>query len=173
MKAALYAYPFLETVEEDYAEHIKNRALLSYRSTKTAEEMAITIAEDILEKQKLVWLKERVGQALDSLTDVEKTLIGIRYFGKERKRKLAKTSGQALAENGAVQRKDGQWSERKYFRVQNRLCEKLRAIFVRLGLTEEVFEREFACLELFEKIGAYIQKTNERISQSEMRWLDR
>ena len=176
VKVALYAYPFLRTVDKDYEEHIQNRAILSYRSTKTAEELAIAIAEDILEKEKLTWLKDRVEKALQELSDVERTLIGIRYFGKERKKKkpTAATGGKDVDKlkkegNGGVA-KYGQWSERKYFRIQNKLCEKLRAIFVRLGITQEKFEREYAQLELFQKIYAYIQNSGGGVSREEKRW---
>ena len=50
VKVALYAYPILRTVSEDYAEHIRNKALLSYDSGKSAEQLAVYLAEEILQK---------------------------------------------------------------------------------------------------------------------------
>ena len=47
-KVVLYAYPLLRTVGEDYAEHIRNKALLSYDSAMTTERLAEYLAEEIL-----------------------------------------------------------------------------------------------------------------------------
>ena len=170
VKAILYAYPCLKTAEEDYEVSIENRALLSYRSQKTAEELAISIAQDILEKRKLLWLKEKVEDALQTLTDAEKTLVAIRYFKKERKIKkpVAKSTGQ---EKRAKTCQKEAWSERKYFRVQNRLCEKIRAQFIRLGVSKAVFESEFAGIELFEKICRFLESREGKISKGEKDWL--
>lgn len=170
VQAILYAYPYLKTVEEDYGVSIRNRALLSYRSQKTAEEVAISIAQDILEKQKLLWLKEKVESALQSLTDAEKTLVAIRYFQKERKMKKPVAKSTACKEKEQTCQKE-KWSERKYFRVQNRLCEKLKAEFIRLGVNKAVFEKQFAYMDLFAKISAYLQKRAEKMSNKEKDWL--
>ena len=165
VKAVLYAYPFLKTVEEDYEEHIKNRALLSYRSNKTAEELACAIAEDILEKDKLVRLKGQIEWVLDRLSDVEKTLVGVRYFGKRRK------INRPIEARGERTSRYFDWSERKYFRVQSRLVGKLRSLFVAVGLTRERFEQELAHTELFEKICRYVEGRNTKISREERAWL--
>ena len=159
----LYAYPYLKSVEEDYGEHIKNRALLSYRSNKTAEELACAIAEDILEKNRFIKLKEQVESVLDKLSEVEKILVGARYFGKRKKLNSAfvgKNTG-----------KYGEWSERKYFRVQSRLVDKLRCLFVGVGLTKERFEKDFAHTELFEKICRQLDSKRAEITRSERDWL--
>ena len=86
VKAVLYAYPLLKTVEEDYAQHIENKAVLSYRNSKTAEEVAYTIVSVIMEKRNLLWLKSLIEQTMQQLTEAERLLIAIRYFGKPRKR---------------------------------------------------------------------------------------
>ena len=82
MKAVLYAYPLLKTVEEDYAQHIKNKALLSYNSRLTTEALAEYLAEEILHKNRLVWLKEIIEKTVARLPEHERVLLGIRYFGK-------------------------------------------------------------------------------------------
>ena len=165
VKAVLYAYPFLKTVEEDYEEHIKNRALLSYRSNKTAEERACAIAEDILEKDKLVRLKGQIESVLERLSDVERMLVGVRYFGKKRKIK------RPIEPKSERTSRYCDWSERKYFREQSRLVQKLRALFVEVGLTENGFEKELAHTELFEKICRYVEERNTKISREERAWL--
>lgn len=165
VKAVLYAYPLLKNVGEEYGEHIRNRALLSYRSNKSAEELALEIAGDILEKRKLLWLKQKVGEVLDSLSDVEKTLVGVRYFGRERKIKRPAFQTEKGKNSGLRV-----WSERKYFRVQCRLVDKLRCLFVGVGLTKEVFAREFESIELFSKLCKWVDGRKSEISRSERDW---
>ena len=84
VKVVLYAYPFLQNVGRDYEEHIQNKAILSYRSNKTAEEVALYLAEEIIRQRELVALKNLIDGVLDKLSTVEKLLEQIRYFGKER-----------------------------------------------------------------------------------------
>ncbi len=167
VKAALYAYPFLKNVGREYAEHIENKAILSYRSGYTAERLALYLAEEILQKEKLEWLKERIERVLGKLSEVERTLVAIRYFGKERKikRELAdrKRNGEKYA---------NVWSERKYFRRQNRLSEKVGAMLEGVGVTQEVFEREYAGLDIFKKIYKFVCEGRDRgISKNERQWL--
>ena len=150
LKAALYAYPLLGTVEEDYTEHIKNKALLSYRSDKTAEELAFYIAKEIVIKNRLVWLKRLIGQVLDKLSEGERALLAIRYFGKKRKKQtpLDKLS----------QQQQNPLSDSKYFRSQKRLGEKVGAMLKNAGLNEEIFKRDFAPLETFARILRFLEE---------------
>ncbi|MBQ8308379.1 MAG: hypothetical protein IJX96_00945 [Clostridia bacterium] len=162
IKAVLYAYPLLKNVSEDYREHIRNKALLSYRSDKPTIEIAEYIAEEIVEKERLEWLKGRVEEVLAKLDDVERTLLAIRYFGKEKRIKKAVRGGSSF----------GAWSERKYFRRQKRLGDKVGGMFVACGVSESVFEREFATMGIFKKIYAFVcEGKDQRITQSERRWI--
>lgn len=163
VKVVLYAYPILKGTVEAYREHIKNKALLSYRSDALAEELAEYIAEEIVCKRKLEWLKNAVEGVVNRLDAVEKTLIFIRYFGKERKIKRAETN---------LEKRAGSWSESMYFRKQNRLGEKVGAMLRTYGLTKEVFESEFASLEIFRKINKFVEAGKDRkISENEKRWV--
>lgn len=167
VKAVLYGYPLLKTVREDYQAHIENKAALSVRTDKSAFALAVELAKEVCEKQDLEWLKECVEKALDSLTDVEKTLIAARYFGKRRKIKKPLTSASELPKTEIAA-----WSERKYFRFQGRLSEKVSVILNRLGLTEEVFESKFAKTDIFEKIYRFVcEGKDQKIAQREQRWL--
>lgn len=164
VKAVLYAYPVLLTVEKDYGQHIENMALLSYKSEKSAEDLIEKIADEILIKDKLIRLKEIMESILKELTDVERTLIGIRYFGIERKIKRY----QAMASTNAFQ----PWSESRYFRMQARLIKKVAEKLALKGFTKAQFEREYAKIELFEKIFGYISRRNENVmTKREKRWL--
>lgn len=167
VKAVLYAYPLLKTVGEDYGEHIRNRALLSYRTDKNAEEIIEYIAGEIIEKRKLEWLKNCVEETLKKLNDVERTLLAIRYFGKERRiKKPVKKEGARNAWEISA------WSERKYFRRQKRLGDKVGTLFSACGLQEDVFENEYAQMEVFQKIYPFVCAGRDwRITRRERRWM--
>ena len=46
-KTILFAYPLLKTVEKDYEEHIRNKALLSFNGRTTALALAEYLAQDL------------------------------------------------------------------------------------------------------------------------------
>ena len=164
VKAVLYAYPVLLTVEKDYGQHIENMAVLSYKSEKSAEELIEKIADEILIKDKLIRLKAIIESVLKELTDAERTLIGIRYFGMERKIKRYQSAG---ASGGFRP-----WNESRYFRMQARLIKKVAERLALKGFTKAQFESEYAKIELFEKIFGYISRRNENvISKREKQWL--
>jgi hypothetical protein len=144
LKTVLYAYPLLKTVGEDYAEHIRNKALLSYDSGKSAEQLAVYLAEEILRKNCLEWLKDVIEQTLSKMTPLERSLIETRYFGKKKREDLFPV-GQA-------------WSERKYFRCQQKVGEKIGGMLSVAGVTKEVFDRELADLDLISKIHRHVEE---------------
>ena len=145
VKIILHAYPFLKTIEKDYEEHIRNRALLSYEERWTAQQTAEYLAEEILNMRRLEWLKDRIEKMLSRLTDVERALTEIRYFGKGRRLKsFLEKQKNPLTKRG--------WTERSYFRYQERLGEKLSSLLVLNGVTEEVYERELAPIDVIQKI---------------------
>ncbi len=146
VKEILYVYPLLITVEKDYEEHIKNRALLSYKSGMTAERLVEYLAEEIVWKENLTALKSGVERVLDKLSQTEKTLLEIRYFGRKHKEKFLKTeTGQA-------------WSRRKYFRMQDKLEERLDGLFKKEGLTKETYIQAWAESEPFKAVRRRLQK---------------
>ncbi len=164
-KVVLYAYPLLKTVEEDYETHVKNKALLSYG--KNAEKIATYLAGEILEMRRLEWLKRKVGEVLEKLTEVERTLVAIRYFGKT---KRIKALFQKPRVDNPLNKKF--WTERTYFRKQQRLGEKLCSLLALCGVTEELFMREYLPIEPFQKIYRGVEAGRDRkISCNERRWL--
>ncbi len=166
-KIILYAYPLLKTVGKDYEDHVKNKAVLSYTGRETAESLAEYLAEEILRMRRLEWLKGKVEEILKGLSEVERTLIAVRYFGKPKGIKKLFTSG---LENPL---KGKPCTRRTYFRRQQRLGEKIAAAFVAAGLTEETYEREFAKIELFAKIAKGVEEgRDKKISVNERRWID-
>ena len=168
-KVVLYAYPFLQTVGKDYEDHIRNRAVLSFQSAMEAEKLVEYIAREILRKERLEWLKGAVDRVLEKLSDAERTLIGIRYFGKKKKIRAVMYSKEA--KERAENRKRG-WSERMYFRHQQRLGNKVSGLLKLEGVTLDVYERDFKDEETFAKIHAFVESGRDlRISVHEREWL--
>lgn len=167
VKAILYVYPFLKTVEKDYEDHILNKAVLSYRGNVNADKLAEYIAGQILEKRNLVWLKGCVDRVLKKLSDTEKMLVQMRYFGKRKKIKRGVSC--------PTQNAGGQVSlpcERKYFRLQNRLVKKLTELFAGEGICEETFAFTFEKMPLFHKAYTLIRREKDKgLSQTEKEWL--
>ena len=87
---------------------------------------------------------KQLDEVVDKLDETEKKLLAIRYFGK---RKLL---CEFLKNDSAA------WSERKYFRRQNKLCERLGGALDRVGITEEVYLRDFAGLAIFQKVAGFV-----------------
>lgn len=163
VKAILYAYPFLGTVEKEYGQHIENMAVLSYRSNKSGERLIEAIADEIVTKDKLLRLREKTDAALRTLSAAERTLIAIRYFGLEKKMKSL-----GREKRGGYQ----PWSESRYFRMQARLVKRVGEQLALQGVTASAFNEEYADMELFERIFAYMSRREENLmSVREKRWL--
>ena len=142
LKTVLYAYPLLETVGEDYEEHIRNKAVLSYNSSLKTEDLAEYLAKEILRKNNLLWLRNAMDGVLAKLDDTERALIAARYFGKK-KRPLHKAGEQ-------------EWSERTYFRQQQKVGDKVGGMLVAAGVTKEFFETRLEGVELIDKIHRFV-----------------
>lgn len=142
-KAVMYAYPLLKSVENDYDQYIRNKALLSYKCEAFAA--AWTIAKRIEEKQSLVWLRGRVDKLLKGLNETEIALVEARYFGKRK------------ADNLCV----STVCERSYFRKQERLAKKIACALSALGVTQEVFDQRFAKMDIFQSIYRFSERKRE------------
>ena len=151
IKTVLYAYPLLKTVGEDYAAHIRNKAVLSYNSRFTTEKLAEYLAEEILRKNSLVCLKEKIDSVLHKLSDMERELIAVRYFGK---RNAKAGLDKPLDDKG--------WNERKYFRFMQRLSEKIGGMLKVAGVTREFFEGELLPIEVIGKIHRFVEEGKEK-----------
>lgn len=164
IKTVLYAYPLLKNVEVEYAEHIKNKAILSYDSRWDAEKLTEYLAEEILSKNHLIWLRQLIERVVARLNEVERVLLSIRYFGQTRCAQVFKEQSKEI---GALA-----WSERTYFRKQQRLGEKVAAMLCVDGLTRDVFDRDFAHLDIIGRIHKFVEEGRDRkIAADETRWL--
>ncbi len=148
-KILLYTYPLLERVGEDYEEHVRNKAVLSYRSNRTAEELAEYLAGEILEMRCLEWLKGRLDEAFAGLSEEEKLLLRARYFGKDKsgERLWGKEKGSALA-----------LCERTYFRRLARAEERLARRLKVVGLTEKEYEERLAAVSIVKRVAKKVEK---------------
>lgn len=136
-------------MEEDYEEHIRNKALLSYDSRMTAEVLVEYLAGEIIEMRLLEWLKEKTEEVFAQLTEEERILTEGRYFGKRKK----------LREylNGKEGNGRGE-SARNYFRKQKRLEEKLEKMLVNAGITEEIYFSRLHTVETLSKIYRFLER---------------
>ena len=160
-KAIFYAYPFLENIGKEYDEHVRNRAVLSYRTDFSAERVALYLAKEIVEKQTLEWVKGAVDAIMQALDATERTFVAIRYFGKRRKIRRERVGGGASA-----------LSERTYFRKQSKLADKLGAMLAQRGIDEKFFQEELMQIELFEKAYQYVCKGRDlHVRKNEREWI--
>ena len=152
----LYAYPFLKTVNEDYAQHIRNKALLSYDGRRNAEELLEYLAEEILQKRRLEFLKQAIEEMFDHLEPLERVLVEIRFFGK--KQKVCASENKAFAEKFNLEN----WNDSKRNRSQQRLFLKVSAMLCRAGVTKQYFEEELLPIALIKRIYIRTLKRAER-----------
>ena len=166
-KVILYAYPLLKTVGEDYAVHIRNKAVLSYESNLSTEQLAEYLAGEIIEKNRLEWLKDTLENLFSRLTEEERTLLDIRYFGKTKQlRNFLKMQDEKRKSGGTG------CSERMYFRRQSRLADKIGAMLFYAGITKKLYDEKLKDLEIFRTIDRFVEAgRDKKISADERRFL--
>ena len=160
-KAVLYVYPLIKEMEQSYAEHIRNKAILSYKNTQSTEGLVRYVSKQICRRDKLLWLEDVLNGVMGGLGDIDKALLQIRYFGKNRKN--AQTDG-AFKEIAS-------WSASKYFREQNKLEKRIENLLIRSGLTEQVFDEWFAPMQIFRLINQYLQVGRDAYNKREKAFL--
>jgi tmRNA-binding protein len=159
VKTILYTYPKLKTLEEDYGQHIENKAVLSHRYHGDPCELVEYIAGEILKKRKLEWLKKELDCLLDKFSEEEYLLLSIRYFGKISR---AKNEGKKLDGTKEFLEKY-HWSERSYYRKQGRVLKKMVAEINRIGITKEVFEKEYLQFEFFKMVYRFLKAKKKKM----------
>ena len=152
-KIVLHAYPFLKTVEKDYEEHVRNKALLSYNGRQTAERLAEYLAQEILRARNLVWLRTSLERVFARLTEEERALLALRYFRRK---------GAMKAYCERTQQKP--WTDGKLARRQARLSKKLEAMLEFEGVNKDVYDALFSNLSLFQKIDRCLKREEEKKS---------
>lgn len=175
VKAIMYAYPYLEYMEREYAQHIENKAVLSYAGDQNVERLAEYIAGQVIKKEKIGKLKALADEVWKTLSDVEKTLVSIRYFGKEKKIKNATKGVEAVTSSTDALRQRLRTTfsnERNYFRRQQRLLKRIAATFRNFGLTERAFLSEYGEISFLKKVYDTVKLGKDaRLRLNEKRWL--
>jgi hypothetical protein len=101
-----------------------------------------------------------LDKLFQKLSEEERLLLQVRYFGKIRRAKngerecfseITKSLKQEVVEKF-------RWSERSYYRKQNRLLKKLIAEFNRIGLNKESFEKEWLHYEFLRAVYRFLEK---------------
>ncbi|MBR2341828.1 MAG: hypothetical protein IKA72_05420 [Clostridia bacterium] len=160
VKAILYTYPKLKMLEEAYSQHIENKAVLSYRYRGDPCELVEYIAEEILKKQKLAGLKRELDCLFDKLSEEEYLLLSIRYFGK-----ISRAKNENVKADGAKELIEKyHWSERSYYRKQARVLKKMIAEINRIGITKEVFEKEYLQFEFLKMVYRFLNSKKKIIN---------
>ena len=150
--SALYAYPQLDRIGKDLEEHIKNKALLSYGSRVATEKLAESLALEIVKRQGVERLKAMIDKAIGVLSEEERTLLDIRYFGKaDRVRRQI-----AAAKAGLCKLPFKPWKERTYYRKQAKLLKRMIALLRGQGLDERSFDDEYMEIDYVAMLYQYL-----------------
>ena len=156
VRAALYVYPRMAGLIDGYRQHIENKAVLSHDGKTPAWRLAEYIAGEILDKEKLVDLKKVLDGAIGALSAEEKLLLDVRYFGKmDRVRRAFAAKRAGVGES--FMDKIPYWSERGYYRKQDRLLRKLRSALAGAGITKEVFLKDYLHLDGIAPVYQYLE----------------
>ena len=156
IKAVLYAYPYLQETTRAYQAHIKTQALFSCDGKMGVEKLAEYLAEEILRKRRLLWVKETVEGVLDACNGWERAMVEVLFFGRKCARKLL------------IEKYAGQGADLAYWRrcirgqYQKELLQKVEHGLQNAGLTEELFHKELLEIELLRKSFKYVLKKEER-----------
>ncbi|MGN1053219.1 MAG: hypothetical protein ACI4SH_07520 [Candidatus Scatosoma sp.] len=143
IKTALYVYPALKAAAKEVGEHVKRKACLSYGDRLSCEALTEYLLGQIDTKERLETLFYTIGGALDELSDQEKFLLQVRYFGGKNKVISAYSDEE-------IQKLCG--SRRSYYRRQEKLVKKIGERFLRKGLNEEKFYSEYGSIELIRRV---------------------
>ena len=156
VKAALYVYPRMAGLIDGYRQHIENKAVLSHDGRMPAWKLAEYIAGEILEKERLSDLKRVLDGAVNALSPEEKCLLDMRYFGKMDRVRRAFAAKRAGVGEGYMD-KIPYWSERNYYRKQDRLLRKIQSALAGAGISKKVFLAEYVNLDGIAPVYQYLE----------------
>ena len=148
VRVLLYAYPKLEALGRAIQESVERKAALSFRSRRDAYALAEQIAVDVIAVKKLQLLKAAMDDALKECGEEELYLLEYKYF-----RRKAELTGRFAGKRfyGSV---------RSYFRTQQALFVKIKALLFRRGYTAAKYEEEFGSFLPFRKLYEKLEKCN-------------
>ena len=126
----LFIYPKLERFSNDVKKLVDALAC-ECGCGEDAEKSVRRVMEYMYVRDLFIVLKSDLDEVFSLLTEEEKFMLEYKYF---RRRKVLGGEFAAVQMN---------CSERTYFRRQNRLENKLNALFLQRGMTQEWFEEKY------------------------------
>ncbi len=150
IKAILYAYPTMDEIGEAVGASADNKALLSYKDPRGAEDVAVDILKEIAARRALKELSCLVEGLLKDCSAEELFLLEYKYF---RRKQFMKEAVPVSC------------TRRTYFRKQDRLLKKAADYIYRGGWTQERFLEETN--GLFSRVVEAIAHGSERSVRSD------
>ena len=154
-KTVLYAYANIETVKEQIDDFVERKALSSISDYSPCIEQCEKMLNFTAQKIALIELKEMTEKALNKLSNFELDCLDYKYFKQKPKEYFIGFD----------------WASRNYFRRQVLIAKKLSALFDKVGLTDEWFEKN--CLntnffiELLKRVEIYEKQSNKNKSKKQ------
>lgn len=156
VKTALYVFPALRVMADEVGEHVKRKACLSFDNRVPCENLAVYLLEQLELKSRIETLFDTLGGVVDKLSEQEKFLLQLRYFGGKNK-KISACSDEEIRKLCG--------SRRSYYRRQERLLKKIGEKLLRRGVDESQFYKEYGELELVRRVDRAL-KSGRRGAQS-------
>lgn len=159
-------------MEKEIEDHIRFKALTSYDYRRSSEKMVEYVAKQVALRQTLLRLKTTVKTVIDALSEEERLLMDLRYFGKlddvvKRLRGCLRRSDEPCVRARKICQTLGikrVWSERSYFRKQKALLEKVEAKFIAAGLSDKDFENDYGDLGVIRFVQRVLERGREVVA---------
>ncbi len=145
-KALLYSVKNLKLEIKECQKLVEYLSLSSKYSSLTCDKIALEILKVIERKHKLIKLKNTLKKIVTEFTRDEKKLFAKKYLGK----KLTFTD----------------YSQRQYFRNQNKLVKTFATRLNRVGLNEKVFKQEYLSIPYINSIYKVVKEKEKPYSSS-------
>ncbi len=135
---------------------MKRKAYLSFDNRVSCEKLAVYLLEQLELKTRIETLSDTLGGVVDKLSDQEKFLLQLRYFG-------GKNKTISACSDEEIRKLCG--SRRSYYRRQERLVKKIAEKLLRRGVNEDSFYKEYGEIEVIRRVDRTL-KAGKRAAQS-------
>ena len=154
IQAVLYAYPYLKETANAYGAHIQTKAMFSCDGRMQVEKLVEYLAEEILQKRRLLWLKQVIDETLDECNRWERALLDSLFFKRRsRSQRLRDKERERLV---ALELESKRSVERAncLMKVQYKLQ--------RAGITKDFFKKELISIPLIQSSSRIVLKKRGR-----------
>lgn len=154
IQAVLYAYPYLKETANAYGAHIQTKALFSCDGQMEVEKLVEYLAEEILQKRRLLWLEKVIDDTLEECNRWERALLDSLFFKRHfRSQRLRDKERERLV---ALE------LDRKRSIERDNCLMKVQYKLQRAGITKELFEKELIPIPLIQKYARIVLKKREK-----------